>query len=438
MVGLSTSTAEPVSVVVAAARELMAAPEPRDVEPLKRKRAPRARLISGQDESALAWFFGQGLSIYEKSTFGPIVEKIAMDGYASAECGKCGGSGILEDGGFRLESKCRGCGGSRLQPRKAGEPQQWCLTCGGLGREMPYEVECEHGGWCPTCRGTGGSSVERRAIRRPRCSWCRPEPYVFFTDERTGGTTRAPLITAWVPRHACPNCLSTGDEPITAKPVLVPDEGGGALGADEALTRFAITSRRAGSVKDVSPALHAALASFYGDVGSRWALTQFGRLFALYHLTPAGKKLARMGIETAEKGKKKKGKNAAKTQRLIEAALARGKRNEADRLARELKRQQAVAGAAGDAEPQHEPLTAQERIGIQAVLQQSQPKDDRRKLLEQAREQAQELYARAAGAWNEVATPAGALSASKRLERRLKDLGHSSVAKLIRAERGAL
>src|SRR5689334_13176672 len=55
----------------------------------RRRRPPAPRAISGPDEAALSWYFGQGLSIYEKSTFGTIVQKIAMDGYASTTCGKC-------------------------------------------------------------------------------------------------------------------------------------------------------------------------------------------------------------------------------------------------------------------------------------------------------------------------------------------------------------
>jgi len=393
----------PVSVVEAA-REMVS-------KPLEDSRArPRRREICGQDEAALSWFFGDGLSIYEKSTFGPIVEKIAMDGFSSTTCVKCDGAGILDNGGVRLEDKCTSCRGSGLHPRKDGESQKWCLTCDGKGRVPPYEEDVEHGGWCPLCRGTGSGSVERRAQRRPRCRLCRPEPFVTFTDDATGETIKAPLATAWVPRHCCPNCLGTGDEPIGAKPIQKDAEGGGVLGDDAALTRFAITSRRADAVKAISPSLHAALEAFYGDVGHRWASSPFGRMFALFHLTPAGKTLARMGLPQSEgstKQKAKKGKKKKATKRIEEALAA-------------------------------VQLNAQERIGVQANLQLSQYKEDRKKLLDAARVQAAELYLRAGQAWNSVATPKAAREAIKRLESNLIRLGHADVAKFVRKQREAI
>lgn len=394
----------PARSAVEAARDLVA-------KPLEDSRArPRRREISGQDEAALSWFFGDGLSIYEKSTFGPIVEKIAMDGFSSTTCVKCDGAGILDDGGIRLEDKCPSCKASGLHPRKDGERQQWCLTCDGKGRVPPYEETVEHGGWCPLCRGTGSGSVERRARRRARCSWCRPDLHVKVTDERTGGVVSLPLALAVVPSSCCPNCLGTGDEPISAKPIQKDTEGGGVIGDDAALTRFAITSRRCDAVKAISPALHAALEAFYGDVGHRWAGSGFGRMFALCHLTPAGKTLARMGIpkdEAPRKQKAKKGKKQKATKRIEEALAA-------------------------------VQLNAQERIGVQAVLQQSQYKDDRKKLLDSARAQATELYLRAAQAWNSVATTRAAREAIKRLETNLVRLGHRDVAKFVRTHAGAV
>jgi hypothetical protein len=405
-------------------------PEPLPEGEKPRRRRPAApRPISGPDEAALSWYFGQGLSIYEKSTFGPIVQKIAMDGYSSTTCGTCDGAGIIEEGGgVTLDDKCRGCDGSGREPHKAGREQRWCLTCDGLGRETPYEIEISKGGWCPTCRGTGSGCVERKAMRRARCVWCRPEPYIKTLDDRTGEVTKAPLVTAWVPKHSCPNCLGVGDAPLTAKPVMKGEEAGGVIGNDAALTRFAITSRRAGAVKDISPALHAALEAFYGDTGSRWALTSFGRLFALSHLTPAGKKLARMGIDNPErKGKTKK--KTRNVERLIEAAIQRGARGEADRLAKELAEQRRNALSTGeDPDLAAVELNAQERIGVQANLQLSQFKGKRKELIDAAREQAAELYARAARAWNSVSTSKGEKNATARLLANLARLGHGSLA----------
>lgn len=433
MIG-QTSTTEQASEVrharpeVLAARELLAKPS----ESLPR-RARRPRDIAGHDEAALSWFFGQGLSIYDKSTFGPIVQKIQMDGYASTTCGRCEGAGIVDDaGGVTLDDKCKSCDGGGLAPRKAGDSQQWCLTCDGLGRVPPYEVEMASGGWCPSCRGTGCGSVERRAMRVPRCQWCKPDP-VTVTDEATDTTLKLELVAARVPTHSCPNCLGTGNEPITAKRVTKDDEGGGVLGNDVALTRFAITSRRADRVKAISPALHAALEAFYGDVGHRWANSPFGRLFALYHLTPAGRRLAKMGLVHGEQTGKTKKKKARKLEQLIADALSRGKRADADRLAKEQADRRVTSPKPRDTELAVVQLNAQERIGVQAVLQQRQHDKDRKEALDAAHDQASALYQRAARAWNGVATPKADIEADKRLDANLTRLGHGELAKKIKA-----
>jgi len=382
---------------VEAVRELVAKP----IDALRRRR-PKQAEISGHDEASLSRYFGQGLSVYEKSTFGPIVQKIQMDGFASTVCGKCDGEGILEQGGVRLEDKCRGCAGSGKQPRAPGKAQEWCSICEGLGREPPYEVETTHG-WCPSCRGTGAGAVERRAMRRPRCSWCKPEP-VSFTDEN-GVTTKIELVAARPPTHSCPNCLGAGDEPITAKRTQKDDEGGGVIGDDSGLTNFAITSRRMDVIKKRSAALFAAGEAFYGDTGARWALTENGRIFALYHLTNAGKRLARWD------GQKKKQKGQPPPTK---------KQTRAERLA---------------ADSVH--LTAQERIGVQAAIEKRQPNSDRRKLLAEAHDQAVDLYRRFCSAWLTVAISKAEREATKRLSAELVRLGHAGVAGHVSKQAGA-
>lgn len=434
MVDMSTSAAEQVSV----AQHVGEQDTKPEREPKIRKRL-RPREVSGHDEAALSWFFGQGLSIYEKSTFGPIVEKIVMDGFGSAPCGRCDGAGILEDaGGVGFGDRCRSCDGTRYAPRKAGESLKWCLTCDGVGKEHPYQVEMPKGGWCPSCRGTGSSPVERRAMRRPRCQWCRPD-VVVVKDERLGTTERLELVAARAPTHCCPNCKGTGDEPLTAKRVQNDSEGGGVIGNDTALTRFAITSRRTDKVKEISPALHAALEAFYGDVGNRWARSPLGRMFALFHLTPAGKKLARMGVPKPERKVKPKKSVAKKLEKRLASAIASGKRGEADRLAKQLEASRdRPPASAEDAELAALELNTQERIGVQANIQKTQPTDERRALLAKAQEQAEDLYKRAARAWNSVSTSKLERDATKRLEERLTEMGHESVAKMVRASAGGV
>lgn len=223
-------------------------------------------VISLGDEAALSWYFGIGLSIYERSTFGAILAKLERDGFGSEQCARCGGEGILETGGVNVSNKCKTCGGDGRVARR------WCSDCGGLGTVAPYEVPVAEGGWCTACRGTGHTSVHRIAKHRTPCAVCHG-----------------------VLKHKCSNCLGSGQEPITAQPIHKAQEAAGVQADDTALTRFAVTSRRVAQVRAQSPALAEALSVYYGDVGQRWALAGLGRVFSLYHLTGPGKKLAKWG-----------------------------------------------------------------------------------------------------------------------------------------------
>lgn len=322
--------------------------------------------ISLSDETALLWFFGQGLSIYERSTFGAILAKLDRDGSGSMKCQRCDGAGILDAGGVNVDNKCRTCGGGGRVARR------WCQDCQGLGTVAPYEVAVDAGGWCPACHGTGALPIGAVQRRTP-CGVCS----AFNRPDRRPRAAAAACT--------CSNCVGTGLEPFTVQPIHKGQEAAGAQADDSALTRFAITSRRVAKVKDQSPALAVALAVYYGDIGQRWALTDRTRLFSLYHLTAAGKKLARWGEK---------------------------------------------AGKAAELG-----LTAQERIGAQAALEQAQPKPERRALLEAAQEQASALFGRAAKAWNRQAGRQRERDEWKRLVESLASHGHDDLAEAIGREK---
>lgn len=334
--------------------------EPLDVEPRVRARRLRPvddpNVISPADEAALSWYFGQGLSIYDRSTFGAMLQRVTLDGFFSGPCDKCHGEGILNDGGFAMSKRCRRCEGTG----EVGEHSKPCGDCQGSGVVTPYEVKAEHGGWCGECHGTGSTPVARHGMRHAKCSGCNGVKWSAA-------------------RARCGICLGSGIEPVTASPVTTPDSSSGVMPDDTALTRFAITSRRLAAVYDRSPALFVALECYYGDVGARWGRDDFGRLFALYALTPSGKRLSRWG---------------------------------------EAKKAQGV---------QDITHTAQERVGVQAVLEKTQPKRERTVLLLAANAQSKELYARAAGAWNTVQAGRGD-AALKRLAVRFMAAGLTNAA----------
>lgn len=347
-----------------------------ETRPRRFKSERDLKAIEGSDEAALSWYFGQGLSVYEKSTFGAVLQRITLDGFSSGPCGSCEGSGIMENGGFAVSTRCKRCNGTGAH----GEHKKLCDDCRGSGVVEPFEVRAEHGGWCDSCRGSGCTSMARRDKKRPRCLSCVGAPHLASPPRGTK-RTRAEHIARKSSKNAaraqCGECLGTGWPPDTVIPKTQADSGAGIMPDDSALTRFAITSRRLGQVRDQSPALYAALECFYGDVGARWGREDFGRLFALYALTPSGKKLARWG----------------ETKRTHE-------------------------------EPTQ---TAQERVGVQAVLERTQPKRERTVLLMAANKQASELYARAAQAWNH-AQPAQTDRLLKQLAKRFQDAGMLNAA----------
>lgn len=318
--------------------------------------------ISLADEAALAWFFGQGLSIYERSTFGAMLAKLDRDGSGSETCRTCGGEGTLDRGGFSVENKCRTCGGEGRVSRR------WCDECKGLGKVEAYELQVESGGWCPICRGTGSVSVSEQ---RTPCRTCQaPNPR----------NLRIRLDFSRASR--CSNCLGEAFEPVTVQLTQKAQDEAGVQADDAALTRFAITSRRVEKVRSKSPLLAEVLAVYYGDIGQRWALTDRGRLFSLYHLTGPGRKLARWGEK---------------------------------------------AGKGADLD-----LTPQERIGTQAALEAGQPKRERFALLLASGQAAVELYGRAARAWNRASSSKREQASWERLAGRLAELGHDELGEAVK------
>lgn len=398
--------------------EQVSAEHPKRIHPHQDKDA-----ISLGDESALSWYFGQGLSIYDKSTFGAVLQRITLDGFSSGPCATCAGDGILDVGGFAVSTVCQRCKGvGKPLERRQGEAERACSDCRGSGSVEPYEVKAERGGWCDSCRGSGCTAVARRSMRAKRCETCE--------GKRRG-----------VDDRQCADCLGTGAAQATALPMTQADSGAGVIPDDSALTRFAITSRRLSGVRKRSAALYSALECYYGDVGARWGREDFGRIFALYALTPSGKRLARWAEKTtpttqpaATPEKKKAPKQSASWVNPVPVPAAMPfvhsvhdlvKVMKADKIRpRRLEKIGDFTGprrlngscsakdpmlmgrrreeAAEEAESPFEELSAQQRIWSQVAAEKRQPKRERSALLTAANKQAQELLDRALAAWNEA------------------------------------
>jgi len=77
------------------------------------------------DQDKLEWFLSYGITVFERSTTGAILDKIAMDAFASRRCHVCDGSGIIQKT-FQTRT-----GKSSYRLIEAGS---WCFKCNGVGR----------------------------------------------------------------------------------------------------------------------------------------------------------------------------------------------------------------------------------------------------------------------------------------------------------------
>lgn len=100
----------------------------------------------------------------------------------------------------------------------------------------------------------------------------------------------------------CPMCNGVGSVPrvrrhstraLTARPMTRDGSGQAAEPDDTHLRWYASVSRRLSHVERLDPACACAIEAYYGNHGARWAMTKFGRFFALFPLVPAGKTLLR-------------------------------------------------------------------------------------------------------------------------------------------------
>lgn len=96
------------------------------------------------DAEELTWFLTEGLSVFERSTTGAILEKLEMDAYVSRSCRRCGGCGVLDEGWTQTHRRCLN---SNDPDNKYEIPPIAHLT----------------GAWCPKCNGTGAEPMRLSA-----------------------------------------------------------------------------------------------------------------------------------------------------------------------------------------------------------------------------------------------------------------------------------
>lgn len=281
---------------------------------LKLEPTPQRVTISLRDEADLSWFFGPGQGAFERSVFGAMIRRLDLRAHLSKRCHRCDGVGftdadILGSAAWFAENK----------PVRGTTSEQW---------EKWLQKADDHQPRCGDCDGGGVISLRlpRKAPRRngyKRCRDCRGVSGAVTCE--CGG--KGYLV--------CEPAFPAGSSEEVG---YTPDEG--------ALQRYALVSRRLDRAGDSSGRVRETLGVYYGDVGARWGRTRHGRLFGLYALTPAGKKLLMRGGESGTT------------------------------------------------------LTPAERLGVEAELERAQPKPNRRALLTAAHMQALEMFGTAALAWN--------------------------------------
>lgn len=227
------------------------------------------------------------------SNYGVMCERIAAEGGAAETCRVCEGTGI------RLLASDLGKYIAALRAasmeHKRSEVQRKfadCPACKGSGavecrtRKRRYDkmfttVRCGR------CRGTGSAYAEDYDDTCPACREFRGR------GEMTTGYT--------VPITA----RATGSSKKGTAPPRVPEGDGEASympDLEGQIERYGRQSRRYERLRKTHPIAAAALAAFEGEEGSRWAMTKWGRIFALWPLTKPGRKLIQRGREASLEG----------------------------------------------------------------------------------------------------------------------------------------
>jgi hypothetical protein len=194
-----------------------------------------------RSESDLEWYWCFGQALFERSTFGAVLERQALFGNQTKPCDVCGGSGFDENDDSCAE--CRGMG---------------FVVTGRVGkRSADVQFSTRK---CPDCRIPKKVGSKRVSVDDcPDCKTCHGKGYV----------EQQPAVCA----------KSDKSDEIGYEP----DDG--------ALRRYAKVSRRLEAFTAAHPEHAEVLRLYYGTDGLRWGRTKWGRLYSCIPLTAAGRKL---------------------------------------------------------------------------------------------------------------------------------------------------
>lgn len=325
----------------------------------------------------MTWYFLHGECRFQRSTHGAMVERLIRDSMGSARCRICGGVGILED--EKAVLRHRSIATTEKRERWTVVEERKRVDCGVNYRDGgPTVIEEMVQEWhavgigseCQRCRGTGWVSRRRPARECEHCK--RLETRTELPDGKVV-VEREPIMKWRDRRRLCSECGGTGVASATVQRTCADHDGGGSEVNGDVLRNYALTNRR------LRPLGHhrITLELYYGAHGQSWADQPGGRMLALQVHTQAGKRL-----------------------------LEKTKTKDDD---------------ATEAGPD-------EKFAAQIALQQTSPTPWRRKLLQEAAEQASRAYQEAIQAWIEVTMTVDPRSLEERTEDVLEAIDDTGVA----------
>lgn len=249
----------------------------------------------------------------EGSSYDAMCDVVSHTGHVSKRCGACKGKGYRDVAGPVLEqwkakiasetsparrdslrrdlsdlSTCHVCSGSGETHHEISRQRTLCDGCDGAGCKR-----CGHSGevslgpidstWtttrCPKCRG-GGEFLDEDA--QDVCPLCRGKTYVIACTVREKGSSKKGRLP--------PGMLPADD--------VIPASAAGAIGpespsewTEEELAEFAAMARVRDRIRARSGEAADALETYFGAEGDRWGKHHWGRAFALWPHTDAGRAL---------------------------------------------------------------------------------------------------------------------------------------------------
>lgn len=258
-------------------------------------------------ERAADFISGQGATArLGGSNYGTMCEVAANLACSSVRCGRCDGFGFLGVDRETLEMRGRQMADEHNADKREALRIKWnkdstCPSCRGTGclngTMVPSLMDTTFTTVaCPGCSATGKLQLTRRGHHVKRlaaligvdldtCARCHGAGYLIpVTVKETGSSAHG--------KHP-PGSVDVNDDTSIA-PVRVDSLDPGSVGDwadDEALIELAQMSRLIGRLRESDPTSAVVLDLYYGIDGDRYGAHKWGRLFAVWPLTHAGKQI---------------------------------------------------------------------------------------------------------------------------------------------------